>query len=110
MGGLYVAHREFCFRLTLRRRAREFADVGEAVDAFNGVAQPPRARGAQHRRHQALELGLERPPLFGDIGPWDAGIVCRLEPRAVVELDRPFQPASAPSRALTRSTFFRAGS
>jgi len=38
MGGARVAHRELCFLLTLRRRARELADVVERVDTLNGAA------------------------------------------------------------------------
>jgi len=43
-GGVRVAHRELCFLLTLRRRAREFADaafsnfkVGAALEAGDGT-------------------------------------------------------------------------
>src|SRR5262249_49365164 len=71
-----------------RRRPRQLADVAQGVDALDCVVQALSSSAAEHRGDEGFELGLESLALLAEVWPRDAGIVARLERRAVVELDR----------------------
>ena len=49
--------------------------------------QAARAGGSEQRRHEAVELGLDRLALLLQVRPGNAGVVLDLDGRAVVELD-----------------------
>ncbi len=72
------------------REPRDFAGIGEAVEALDRAAQLAGAGGAEDRLGQRVEFGGEAFALRRDVGARDAGVVARPQYAAVGQRDLDF--------------------